>query len=144
MSVVMRTDSRMAAANPMVDAEVVECSSDCSPLPLPPPPVHAHPPTNGMGVDGEVVLGVSVGGCDIERISPSQVTPVSSDTLSSSPDTQPGNTPTHPRPRQHPPHAQRNEEIRPRQNIAACGSVSNGRYHILSAWACVGPWVVGG
>ncbi|XP_042868671.1 retinoic acid receptor RXR-gamma-A-like isoform X2 [Penaeus japonicus] len=92
MSVVMRTDSRMAVANPMVDAEVVECSSDCSPLPLPPPPVHAHPPTNGMGVDGDVVLGVSVGGCDIERISPSQVTPVSSDTLSSSPDTQPATT----------------------------------------------------
>lgn len=93
MSVVLRTDSRMAVANPMVDAELVECSSECSSLTLPPPPIHAHPPTNGMGVEGDV-MGVtgSVGGCDIERISPSQVTPVSSDTLSSSPDTQPATT----------------------------------------------------
>lgn len=92
----------MAVANPMVDAELVEYPSECSPLTLPPPPIHAHPPTNGMGMEGDV-MGVtgSVGGCDIERISPSQVTPVSSDTLSSSPDTQPGNLQAA-RPRPHP------------------------------------------
>lgn len=39
-----------------------------------------------MGVTGS-------SGCEVERISPSQVTPVSSDTLSSSPDTQSGNNP---------------------------------------------------
>ncbi|KAG7156474.1 putative FtzF1-like [Homarus americanus] len=100
MSVVIRSDSRMAVANPMVDAELVECSSECSPLTLPPPPIHAHAPTNGMGVEVDMMsVTGTVGGCDIERISPSQVTPVSSDTLSSSPDTQPGKTqPERPRP----------------------------------------------
>lgn len=95
MSVVMRTDSRLSVASPMVDGEAVDCSS----LALPPPPLHAHPPANGMGVEAEVVGVTGSSGCEVERISPSQVTPVSSDTLSSSPDTQPGNTHTHPRPR---------------------------------------------
>lgn len=97
MSVVVRTDSRLPVASPMVDGEVVDCSS----LALPPPPVHAHPPTNGMSVEGEVVGVTGSSVCEVERISPSQVTPVSSDTLSSSPDTQPGNNPHPPRP-QHP------------------------------------------
>ncbi|MPC23267.1 hypothetical protein E2C01_016306 [Portunus trituberculatus] len=84
MSVAMRTDSRLPVTS-MVDGEGVDCSS----LALPPPPVHAHPPTNGIGMEAEV----------IERVSPSQVTPVSSDTLSSSPDTQPGKDPgNNPRP----------------------------------------------
>lgn len=54
-----------------------------------------------MSVEGEVVGVTGSSGCEVERISPSQVTPVSSDTLSSSPDTQPGNNPHPPRP-QHP------------------------------------------
>lgn len=88
MSVVMRTDSRLSVASPMVDGEAVDCSS----LALPPPPLHAHPPANGMGVEAEVVGVTGSSGCEVERISPSQVTPVSSDTLSSSPDTQPATT----------------------------------------------------
>lgn len=83
-------------ANSVVDAEVVECSSDSSPFalqPQPPAPIHAHPPpTQPIPIEGEIVMGMTGNGCNVERISPSQVTPVSSDTLSSSPDTQSATT----------------------------------------------------
>lgn len=83
MSVVMLSDSDMSVAGG--DGEV-----DCS-IARPPPPLHAHPPPT-IGLDGDVmgVTGSSGGGCDVERVSPSQVTAVSSDTHSSSPDTQTG------------------------------------------------------
>ncbi|KAK3860624.1 hypothetical protein Pcinc_033337 [Petrolisthes cinctipes] len=63
---------------------------DCS-LARPPPPLHAHPPPT-IGLDEDVM---GVGGCDVERVSPSQVTAVSSDTHSSSPDTQTACVRTH-------------------------------------------------
>ncbi|KAK3854740.1 hypothetical protein Pcinc_038799 [Petrolisthes cinctipes] len=81
MSVVMLSDSDMSVAGGG-DGEV-----DCS-LARPPPPLHAHPPPT-IGLDEDVM---GVGGCDVERVSPSQVTAVSSDTHSSSPDTQTGNS----------------------------------------------------
>ncbi|KAK4295971.1 hypothetical protein Pmani_031502 [Petrolisthes manimaculis] len=91
MSVVMLSDSDMSVAGSGGssgsgggDGEV-----DCS-LARPPPPLHAHPPPPTIGLDDEDVM-VGVGGCDVERVSPSQVTAVSSDTHSSSPDTQTGN-----------------------------------------------------
>ncbi|KAK7067752.1 hypothetical protein SK128_021870 [Halocaridina rubra] len=47
---------------------------------------HLNPPPQPLSLEGEEMV---MGGNDVERISPSQVTPVSSDiTLSSSPDTQ--------------------------------------------------------